>query len=148
MRASGVPSLTILATCALVAGCSSGPSPQTTADLTRAQTLVSQAEATGARQYAAGELQAALDRVQQANELADRDSRRAGWLANEAAADAQLASARTQAAKAQHAVDNVSRSLQSLREETERSTNGAGAPGAGAAPAAEPNAPAEPSPRD
>ncbi len=130
----GVLSATILASGALIAGCSSGPSHETIADLARAQTLVAQAQANGAQQYAGANLQVARDKVQQADQLANHDSRRAGWLANEAAANAQLASARTQSARARQALENSNRSLQTLREETERNANGAGAP-----PAAEPS---------
>ena len=137
MRANGVLS-TILAAGALIAGCSSGPPRQTTADLTRAQTLVAQAQSSGAQQYAAADLQAARDKVQQAGELADHDSQRADRLANEASADAELASARAQNAKAQHALDEMNRSLESLREESGRNANGTGSPAA-----AEPNTPPE-----
>jgi Domain of unknown function (DUF4398) len=137
MRARGLLSTTIVASGALMLGCSSGPSAQTTADLARAQTLITQAQASGAQQYAGADLQSARDKVQQAGELAKRDSRRAGMLANEGAADAQLASARAQSAKAQHALDDLNRSQQTLREETERNANEAGA----APPANGPNAP-------
>lgn len=140
MRANGVLPTTILAA-ALIAGCSSGPPRQTTADLTRAQTLVSQAQSSGAQQYDATDLQTARDKVRQAGQLADHDSQRADRLANEASADAQLASARAENAKAQQALDEMKRSLESLREESERNANGAGAP-----PAAEPSAPPPASP--
>lgn len=143
MRLNGVIPTTMLAAGALVAGCSSGPPRQTTANLTRAQTLVAQAQSSGAQQYAAADLQAARDKVQQADSLANHNPRSADQLANEAAADAQLASARTQNAKAQQALNDMHRSLQSLREESERNTNGAAA-----APAAEPNAPVPAPPKD
>jgi hypothetical protein len=133
----------ILASCALIAGCSSGPSRATTADLARAHTLVAQAQASGAQQYAGADLQAARDNVQQADQLAKRDSRRAGWLANEAAANAQLASARTQSARVQQALEDSNRILQTLREETERNASGAGAP-----PATEQSVPSPTNPRD
>lgn len=143
MRASGVISTTILAAGALLAGCSSGPPRQTSADLTRAQTLVEQAQSSGAQQYAAAELQSAQDKVHQASELADHDSGRADQLANEAAADARLASARAQNAKAQRDLDNVNRSLRSLREESERNSSGTAPPSE-----AEPSTPAPIGPQD
>lgn len=143
MRSNGLISTTMLAVGALMAGCSSEPPRQTTADLTRAQTLVSEAQSSGAQQYAAADLQAARDKVQQADRLANHDSRTADQLANEASADAQLADARAQNAKAQQALDDVHRSLQSLREESERGTNGVAAP-----PPAGPDAPAPASPKD
>ncbi|HEY2590892.1 MAG TPA: DUF4398 domain-containing protein [Steroidobacteraceae bacterium] len=141
MRANGVLSTAILAAGALIAGCSSGPPRDTTADLTRAQTLVSEAQSSGAQQYAAADLQSARDKVQQAGQLANHDSQRADRLANEASVDAQLASARAQNAKAQHALDEMNRTLESLRQESERNTNRPGAP-----PAAEPNTPPESAP--
>lgn len=107
----------------LLAGCSSGPPRQTSVDLTRAQTLVTSAQGGDAQQYAAADLQSARDKVQQAQQLATRDPQRAEQLANEAAADAQLAEARAQDAKAQHALDDLNRSLQSLRGEAERNSN-------------------------
>ncbi len=124
----GLLSATILVSGALIAGCSSGPSRETIADLARAHTLVTQAQANGAQQYAGADLQAARDTLQQADQLAHRDSQRAGWLANEAAANAQLASARTQTARVQQALENSNLSLQALREEAERNANGAAAP--------------------
>lgn len=42
---------------ALVAGCASGPPPATTADVARAQTLVAEAERSGAQEYAPTDLQ-------------------------------------------------------------------------------------------
>lgn len=166
MRASGMLPTMMVAAGALIAGCASGPPRATTANLTRAQTLVAQAESNGAQQYAPADLQAARDKAQQADRLASRDSQSADRLANEAAADAQLASARTQNAKAQHALDDVNRSLRSLREESERNTNGTAAPapsgaasaapqppapapaGASAPPAGAPSTPPAPSPQD
>lgn len=147
MRANGVLATLVLAAGTLIAGCASGPPRQTTADLIRAQTLVAQAESTGAQQYAAAELRAARDKVQQADQLADHHPARADQLANEAAADAQLASARAQNAKAQQAVEDVNRSLQALREESEQS----GGDAAATPPSTEPDAappPPQTSPQD
>lgn len=142
MRHHGPISMLMLAAGTLIAGCASGPPRQTTADLTRAQTLVAQAQSSGAQQYAPADLQAARDKVRQADRIADRDARSADQLANEAAADAQLASARAQNAKAQQALDEMNRSLQSLREESQRNTSGA------AAPAVEPNTSTPANPKD
>ena len=136
-------SAALLASGALVAGCASGPSRETIADLARAQTLVAQAQTSGAQQYAGADLQAARDKLQQADQLAHHDSQHAGWLANEAAANAQLASARTQSARTQQTLENSNQSLQMLREEAERNANEAGAP-----PATEQNVPAPTNPRN
>jgi hypothetical protein len=110
-------------TLAVLAGCASGPPPQTTADLARANTLVAAAEQGGAQQYAAADLQAARDEAQQANQLANSDPSRADELANEAAVDAKLASARVQNAQARHGLAQLHQTLDTLRSEERRNTN-------------------------
>lgn len=110
-------------TVAVLAGCASGPPPQTTADLARANTLVAAAEQGGAQQYAAANLQAARDEAQQANQLANSDPSRADELANEAAVDAKLASARVQNAQARHGLSQLHQTLDTLRSEERRNTN-------------------------
>lgn len=134
MKSRDVVSTMILAAGVALAGCSSGPPRATTADLARAHTLVASAESSGAQQYAAADLQAARDKAQQADKEADRDPKRADQLANEAAVDAQLANARAQNAKAQHALDDMNRNLQSLRNEAQRGTGTEGAPAGNAIP--------------
>lgn len=113
----------IVLSLAMLAGCASGPPPQTTADLARAHTMVAAAEQGGAQQYAAADLQSARDKAQQADKLASHDDSRADQLANEAAVDAELASARAQNAQAQHALGELHRSLRTLRNEEERNTS-------------------------
>lgn len=103
-----------------LAGCASGPPRQTTADLTRAHALIASAEASGAQEYAAADLQSARDKATEADQQASHDSQRADRLANEAAVDAELASARTQDSKSQHSLADLHRSLQTLRNEAER----------------------------
>jgi hypothetical protein len=110
-------------TLAVVAGCASGPPPQTVADVARANTLVAAAEQGGAQQYAAADLQAARDEAQQADRLANSDPTRADEFANEAAADARLASARVQNAQARHGLDQLHQTLDTLRSEEQRNTN-------------------------
>jgi hypothetical protein len=122
-------------TLAVLAGCASGPPPQTTADLARANTLVAAAEQSGAQQYAAADLQAARDKAQQANQLANHDATQADELANEAAVDAQLASARAQNAQAQHGLSQLHQTLRTLRSEEQRANE---APATAPAPASTP----------
>lgn len=119
-------------TAGALAGCASAPPRQTTADLTRAHTLVAAAESSDAQQYAAADLQAARDKATEADQEAKHDATRADRLANEAAVDAELASARAQDAKAQHSLADLHRNLESLRNEAQRNTN---TPPTGAAPA-------------
>ncbi len=115
--------VSVTLTLAVLAGCASGPPPQTTADLSRANTLVAAAEQGGAQQYAAADLQAARDEAQQANQLADHDPAKADELANEAAVDAKLASARVQNAQAQHGLSQLHETLETLRSEERRNAN-------------------------
>lgn len=123
--------LPIALTLGALAGCASGPPRQTTADLTRAHTLIAAAESSGAQEYAAADLQSARDKATEADSAAKHDSQRADQLANEAAVDAELASARAQDAKAQHSLADLHRNLKSLRNEAERNAN---PPPTGAAP--------------
>jgi hypothetical protein len=95
-------------------GCASEPTSETTAALSRAHTLVSQAEQSGAQQYDPTDLQQARDKVESAEQLKGGQTTQALRLANEAALDAQLASARAANAKAQHDVQVLNDSLDSL----------------------------------
>lgn len=121
---------------AWVAGCASGPPPQTTADLSRAHTLVAEADRSGAQEYAPADLQKARDEAQQADQLAGHDATRADWLANEAAVDAQLADARAANGKAQHDLKDQQRTLETLRGEENRQVQqpASGAPQSGMQP--------------
>jgi hypothetical protein len=120
---SMAPTLAVALTLAVIAGCASGPPPQTTADVARANTLVAAADQGGAQQYAAADLQAAHDEAQQANQLANSDPAKADELANEAAVDAKLASARVQNAQAQHGLSQLHQTLDTLRSEEQRNMN-------------------------
>lgn len=109
---------------ALVAGCASEPPRETTADLTRAHTLIAEAERGGAQEYAPADLQKARDEAQQADQLAGHgDAKRADELANEATVDAQFATARASNGKAQHDLKDQQRTLDTLRIEEGRQTD-------------------------
>jgi glycerol-3-phosphate dehydrogenase len=102
----------------LCAGCATNqPSPE----ITRAQTLIEQAEKAGARQYAADQLDSARSNLRLAT-AAQRDGKdvEARNRANEAAADAELAQSRAQSGLAQKSADEVQRSTEVLQRETER----------------------------
>lgn len=118
-----LPLASVALSLAVVAGCASGPPPQTTADVARANALVAAAEQGGAQQYAAADLQAAHDEAQQATQLANSDPARADELANEASVDARLASARVQNAQAQHGLKALHQTLDTLRSEEQRNMN-------------------------
>jgi hypothetical protein len=103
-----------LAPALAVFGCASEPTTETTAALTRAHALVSQAEQSGAQQYDPMDLQQARDKIESAEQLQSAKTTQALRLANEAALDAQLASARAGNAKAQQDVQVLNDSLDSL----------------------------------
>ena len=115
----------------LMAGCAA-KAQRPTAQLTRANTLIEQAERAGAQRYASAELQQARDKVGLAEKAADNGKGDlAQRLATEAAADAELANARTSSGQAQRSAEELHRSTQSLQEEANRnlesgsSSNGA-----------------------
>jgi outer membrane murein-binding lipoprotein Lpp len=118
-----LPLASVALSLAIVAGCASGPPPQTIADVARANTLVAAAEQSGAQQYAAADLQAAHDEAQQASQLANNDPAKADELANEASVDAKLASARVQNAQAQHGLKQLHQTLDTLRSEEQHNMN-------------------------
>ena len=102
--------------------CSSGPKP--TADLAEAHTLVSQAEQSGAQQFASINLEAARSELREADQDAATDKPvLATRLAQEASVDAELALARTRSAKAEQALQQVNSGTAALRSESERQSN-------------------------
>ncbi|HEY1282930.1 MAG TPA: DUF4398 domain-containing protein [Steroidobacteraceae bacterium] len=113
--------LIIAAAGALAVGCATNPGA--TAEITRARTLIEQAEKSDAQQYAAVELDSARNKLREADAAAkdgDQDSAKA--RANEAAAAAELASARAESARAQKAADEVQKSNETLQREAARDT--------------------------
>ena len=105
----------------LSVGCASGPRP--TAEITRARTLIEQAEKSGAQRYAAVELDSARNKLREADVLAkqgDNDTARA--RANEASAAAELAVARTSSGEAQKSAEDVQKSTDALQREATRGT--------------------------
>jgi hypothetical protein len=121
--ASNRPCPRIAALCALgllgasaLGGCATEPKP--TAQLVRASTLVSEAEKDGAQRYAAADLQRARDELSEAHTAeSEGKNDRALRLAERAAADADLASARTASGKAQQSAGQVHRSIDTLRQQ-------------------------------
>jgi hypothetical protein len=103
--------------CGLAAGCAT-QGPQPAEELTRAKTVIEQADRTGAQRYAAADLQKAHDELSNAErangEKRYDDARR---YAESAAADANVATARASAGEAQHASQEVKQSNEALRQE-------------------------------
>lgn len=110
----------MLAVSATLCGCASAPS-RPTADFTRAQTLIRQAEQNGAQRFAAADLDRARDELHRSEMAMDaRDGDLANRLAAEAAVDAELAMARSSAGQAAKSAAEVSASIEALRSESQR----------------------------
>jgi hypothetical protein len=104
----------------LLAGCATKVE-RPTEQLTRATTLIDQAERAGAQRYAAAELQQARDKVNAAEKAATNgEGEVALRLATQAAADAELAAARTASGEAQRSAEELHRSTETLQEEANR----------------------------
>jgi hypothetical protein len=115
-----------LVTAVLGAGCATeGPIP--TEQLTMARTLVEQADKADAQRYAPADLQRAHDELSSAEKAAnDRKYDDARRYAENAQVDADLASARASSGEAQHAAREVDRSIETLKQESERHANDPG----------------------
>jgi hypothetical protein len=99
--------------------CASGPDPKP--EIESARTLISQAEQTGAPEFAGADIQSARDHLQRAEEAdskhRDEDAQR---YAAEAAIDAKLAMSRTAAAKAEQSAQEAQRGVDALQQEANR----------------------------
>jgi hypothetical protein len=95
--------------------------PQPTEQLTRARTLVQQADKAQAQRYAAADLQKAHDELTQAETASGQGHFDAARdLAESAAVDADVASAKESAGEATHATEEVRRSNATLAHESAR----------------------------
>ena len=114
--------IVVLTALVALAGCAT-QSERPTQDMTRAQTLIDQAEKAGAQQYAAAQIEQARLKLDQA-EAADRKGEHdeAQQRATEAVADADLAVALANSGAAQRAATEVQQSVETLRDEAQRST--------------------------
>jgi hypothetical protein len=103
----------------VVAGCAGAPE-RPTADMTRAQTLIDQAEKQNSREFAAAEIERARQKLSAA-ERAEADGREdeADRLAAQAALDAEFAAAKAASSEARKAADELDRSIQTLRQEAQ-----------------------------
>ena len=125
----------------LCAGCAT---KQPTPEITRAQTLIEQAEKAGAQQYAADQLNSARNNLRLAT-AAQKDGKedQARERANEAAADAELAQSRAASGNAEKAASEVHRSTDTLERESQRSQTNPTTP---ATPGVSPAQPLPPQP--
>jgi hypothetical protein len=94
-------------------------------ELTRAKTLIDQAEKTGAPRFAAAELERARNKVAAAESAASNgEQETARSLATEAALDAEYAAALASAGEAKQAEEEIQKSVESLRDEAARRPDG------------------------
>jgi hypothetical protein len=126
--------------CGLAACASEGPPP--TEQLTRAKTLVDQADKAQGQRYAAADLQRAHDELSQA-ENADQQKHynQARTLAEAAAVDADLAVARADAGDAVRAARDAQQGNATLQQESERGADASNAAVAGGIPPPSPSPP-------
>ena len=118
-RLIGLIPATILV-CGLAGGCAT-QGPQPTEEMTRARTLIEQADRSGAQRYAAADLQKAHDELNNADRAnADKKYDDARRYAESAAVDADVATARAGAGEAQRAAHEVAQSNETLRQESAR----------------------------
>lgn len=104
----------------LTVGCATTP-PAPTSSLSAAQQAITNAERSGAQQYAVAELNDARQRLQRAESAIRReDMVEAERLAEEAKIAAELASAATETSKALESNQELSRSVQALIDEVRR----------------------------
>lgn len=104
----------------VLAGCAvQVPAPEK--QVTLATQSISEAERSGAVEFAPLELKSARDKLSQAKvAMANEENLKAGRLADEALADANLAEARARSAKSQQVVEELKESIRILREELNR----------------------------
>ncbi|MFL6605293.1 MAG: DUF4398 domain-containing protein [Steroidobacteraceae bacterium] len=108
--------------CGLAGGCAT-QGPQPIEEMTRARTLIEQADRSGAQRYAAADLQRAHDELNNADKAnAEKKYDDARRYAESAAADADVAVARAGAGEAQRAAQEVAQSNGTLRQESNRET--------------------------
>ncbi|WP_025041393.1 DUF4398 domain-containing protein [Nitrosospira briensis] len=103
------------------AGCATTEKRDTAAQLAVAKTAVADAVSAGAPEFAPVELKTAQENLEDAEKAAmDDDYKRAIRLGENAQTNAQLASAKARAAKAQQAADALKESDQTLQNEMNR----------------------------
>ncbi|MET1077831.1 MAG: DUF4398 domain-containing protein [Pseudomonas sp.] len=103
----------------LLAGCAGNPP---TEQFAVSQSAVNSAVSAGGPEYAAVEMKAAQDKLSQADRaMQDQRYEEAKRLAEQAEWDARVAERKSQAAKAEKAVQDAQQGIEELREESLRS---------------------------
>jgi len=110
----------------LLAGCAVTPAAPT-AQLAASRTALDQARQAGAPQSAAIEYSTARDKLARAEAAFEaQDYTAAIRLSREAEVDAQLAQARAQSTRSQHALAELEQSVRALQAELDRTHRGGG----------------------
>ena len=114
--------------CVVATGCASqGPKP--TDELTKAHTVIEQADKGNAQRYAAADLQRAHDELSGADRAdAKKEYKEARRLAQRAEVDADLAVARGNSGEQQKAAEEIAQSNSTLRQESQRNSTGGSNP--------------------
>lgn len=108
----------------LVSGCASTPPPPTDA-MQAAEIAIKRAEEARVVDYASLELTSAREKLAASRNAAQsEDMRMARMLADEATFDAELATAKAEAAKARAANAEVVKSIDGMKQEIQRKTTG------------------------
>ena len=129
--------------CVVAGGCASTPKP--TDELTKAHTVVEQADKGNAQRYAAADLQRAHDELSDADrQVAQKKYEEARYMAQRAEADADVAVARGNSAEQQKAAQEIRDSNNSLKEEAGRAAEGGTQGGSMSPPPATPPEPTPP----
>jgi Domain of unknown function (DUF4398) len=111
--------------CVVASGCASGPKPND--ELTKAHSVVEQADKGNAQRYAAADLQRAHDELNSADRAADQKKyKEARDQAQRAEVDADVAVARGNSGAAQKSAEEVQQGVSSLKQETQHSANETG----------------------
>lgn len=111
--------LGVMVCAVVISGCASIPAP--TEQLAVSGAAVTNATNAGATEFASVEMKAAQDKLAAANKaMAAKQYQKALTLAEQAQADAQLATVKTRAAKAQKAVTALDEGTRVLHEEMNR----------------------------
>ncbi len=107
-------------TAVVAVGCASPPDPPV-AELSEAKTLIQQADAASAGQYAPGPLASARAELQRAEDRSeDGKQELARKAAERASADARMAITAAERAKAEKAANDATAAVNALRAETQR----------------------------
>lgn len=92
-----------------------------TAEMTRARTLIEQAEQQGAQQFAGAELERAREKFRRAEADVDEgNTEEAERMAMQSAIDAEYAAVKASSGEAQKAAEELDQSLETLRQESTR----------------------------